>query len=565
MKLRFVSPTYLFLLLGHTSLLGTASYSSGGPLSYAQSLYDVQYYDINLKIDPDSKTIEGFVEARLQSLDDSLRILEFDLIDNYTVIKVLFGGVDWPFRHENHKIAIPLEQPLGRGEVKTVRIVYEGQPPVARRPPWDGGFVWSTDRAGAPWVGVTCQEEGAKIWWPCKDHPSDEPDSVAINITVPDSLVCASNGLLDTVTTPEPGWKTFHWKTRHPINNYDVTVNIADYVTYHRTYHGDGDMDIVYYVLKEDTAGARGLLAQADTMLTFYASYFGEYPFIDEKFGLAEAPYYGMEHQTINAYGNHYKNTALGYDFLLLHEMGHEWWGNHLTVGDWADFWIHEGIDIYAEALFVESRYGERAYHRFFQETVRPRIENQQAIVPHREATSSEAYTIDVYYKGAMVLHMLRYLIGKETLLTILKEFATRPEFTDPNRVTTQDFIRLVNQRTGQDWEWFFERYLEKAELPLLYAKIRQRSAKTAVTLQWKIAGFSMPVTVAVTTGDETYLEEVNVTHQKQTWYYPPGSTVVIDPQKWLLYEPTAPHRAIWRTVRRWVNALGKVLTLGGR
>ena len=565
MKLRFASPTYLFLLTWYTSLLGSAFPPSGGPLDFNQSLYDVLYYDINLKIDPASQSIAGFVDIRLQSLSDSLNMLEFDLIDAYLVKRVSINSIRQVFQHENHKIMVPLGEPLRKDSTGTVRIDYEGQPPVAKRPPWDGGFVWSRDGSGAPWVGVACQEEGAKIWWPCKDHPSDEPDSVAIHITIPDSLVCAANGLLDSVTTSEPGWKTFHWKTRYPINNYSVTVNIADYVSYRRTYHGTRDMDIVYYVLKEDTSGARQLLAQADSMLTFYATFFGEYPYIDEKFGLAEAPYYGMEHQTINAYGNHYKNTSLGYDFLLLHEMGHEWWGNHLTVGDWADFWIHEGIDIYAEALFIESRYGEKAYHRFLQETVRPRIKNRQAIVPRREANTSEAYTIDVYYKGAMVLHMLRYLIGKEVLLLILKEFATSPEFTDPNRATTQDFVHLVNWRTGRDLGWFFTQYLERAELPALYAKVRRSSSKTALTLQWKTAGFVMPVTVAVKTDTGTQLQCANVTSQKQTWVYPAGSTVAIDPQGWLLYERASPFRALWRTVKQSLNSLAKVFTLGRR
>ncbi len=563
MKLRFANPTYLFLLVWHTGLLGSAYPPSGGPLDFNQSLYDVLYYDINLKIDPAKRSLTGFVDIRLQSLGDSLRMLEFDLIDAYTVTEVSSDGVEGTFQHKNHKIMVPLKEPLKKDSIEVLRIYYEGQPPVARRPPWEGGFVWSTDSAGAPWVGVACQEEGAKIWWPSKDHPSDEPDSVAINITIPDSLVCAANGLLDSITTPSAGWKTFHWKTRHPINNYNVTVNIGAYVSYRRTYHGTRDMDIVYYVLREDTAGARELLDQAETTLTFYAAYFGEYPYIDEKFGLAEAPYYGMEHQTINAYGNNYRNTPLGYDFLLLHEMGHEWWGNHLTVGDWADFWIHEGIDIYAEGLFIESHYGEEAYHRFFQETVRPRLKNRQAIIPHQEATTSEAYTIDVYYKGAMVLHMLRYLMGKEALLAILREFATRPDFTDPNRVTTQDFIHLVNQRTGRDWGWFFTQYLEKAELPVLYAKVQPRATETSVTLQWKTAAFFMPVTIAVTTGDKTQLQRVNVTHQKQTWFYPAGSTVVIDPQKWLLYEPAGPYRAVWSGIKRFLKAVVRVMTFG--
>jgi aminopeptidase N len=530
---------------------GRERYVAGGPLSADQARYDVVYYDLNLKIDPARQYLSGYVDVRFRSCDSALTRLELDLIDRYTVERATAGEEALPFTHERNKLFIRLPIPVEKDSLATVRIAYFGKPPVARRPPWDGGFNWDRDARGAPWVGVSCQGEGAKIWWPCKDHPSDEPDSVAINITIPDTLVCASNGLLQGVTDAGDGWRTWHWKTRYPINNYSVTVNIADYVVRRRPYRGAQAMDIVFYVLPEDTAGAAELLEQAEEMLSFYARRFGEYPFLREKFGLAQTAYYGMEHQTINSYGNRYRNTALGYDFLLLHEMGHEWWGNYLTADDWADFWLHEGIDIYAEALFIEERYGEAEYLRFFRETARPKIRNRRPIVPHRNATTAEAYSIDVYYKGAYVLHMLRYLLGKAAVDSLLREFLRMPKGRPHNHATTADFIALVERFAGADLRWFFNRYLRQAELPVLRARVEQGQTETTLTLRWLTADFALPVEVAVRTPDGERRERLPVGSLELVRHYPPGSTVTIDPEGWILYAPPRLWWS-WKTVTKW-------------
>src|SRR5574341_57471 len=489
------------------------TYASGGALSTNAAKYDVKYYQLDLKVDPAQKYLSGYVDVVVESVVPAMDTLEFDLIGLYTIGKVERDGRALAFSHHDHKIKLPLVDKLATGAREKFRIHYAGHPPEATRPPWEGGFNWSKDTNGKPWVGVSCQGEGGKIWWPCKDHPSDEPDSVGINITIPDTLYCAANGLLQEIVPAERGWKTFRWKTRYPVNNYNVSINIGDYAVVRRPYHGaNGTMDIIFYVLKQDSAKAPALLEMADEFLHFYSRYFGEYPWIKEKFGLAHTYYLGMEHQTINGYGNHFRNNALGYDWLMLHEMGHEWWGNYVTVRDWADFWIHEGICSYAEALFVNDKFGMEAYHKYVKENLRRRILNRQPIVPKRDATTSETYNSDIYAKAATMLHTLRYLTGDSLLLDILKTFATDSAYTLHNRVVSQDFIDLVNRKTGQDLTWFFKQYLYTAKPPALEYKItRKPDASTELEIRWRDEGFRLPVEVRATTGDKVSVKRVDV------------------------------------------------------
>jgi len=511
--------------------------ASGGVLSANEAKYDVQYYVLNLKIDPVHKTLSGNVEVTLVSIAPALDTLELDLINAFTVRKVESAGRALPFLHRAHKLKAMLFNKLAPQQRATFRIYYAGQPPVAVHPPWQGGFNWSQDRNGKPWIGVSCQGEGAKIWWPCKDHPSDEPDSVALNLTLPDSLYCAANGLLDSVSVPAPGWKTFHWKTHYPINNYNVSLNIGDYVLRKRRYRGtSGEMDIIFYVLKQDSAQAPALLEMANEFLHFYSRYFGEYPWIKEKFGLAETDYLGMEHQTINAYGNGFRKNSLGYDGLMLHEMGHEWWGNNVTVRDWADFWIHEGICSYAEALFVQDKFGLAAYHQYVEENLRLRIRNQQPIVPARNATTSETYNDDIYAKAAVVLHTLRYVLGEKLLLDILKTFATAPAYTLHHQVVTQDFIDLVNRKSGHDYTWFFQQYLFTANLPTLEHQIVvDHGEKKLLELRWRERDFRLPVEIRLTTGTTTTIKRLAVTATTHRFALPENAEVEIDPQRWIL------------------------------
>jgi len=543
--------------LSHARQFG--AFASGGVLSPNEAKYDVKYYELNLKVDPSHQEISGYVEARVESVVPAMDTLELDLINNFTISKIERAGKTLPFMHQNHKIKLALAEKLTTNQQASFRIHYAGKPPVAMRPPWEGGFNWSKDGNGKPWIGVSCQGEGGKIWWPCKDHPSDEPDSVGINITIPDSLYCATNGLLQEIVPAEKGWKTFRWKTRYPINNYNVSINIGDYAIVRRPYHGTtGTMDITFYVLKSDSAKAPALLEMAEEFLHFYAKYFGEYPWIKEKFGLAHTYYLGMEHQTINAYGNHFRNNALSYDWLMLHEMGHEWWGNYVTARDWADFWIHEGICSYAEALFLNDKFGLEAYHKYVKENLRQRIQNRQPIVPKRNATTSETYNSDIYAKAATMLHTLRYLIGDSLLRDVLKTFATDPAYTLHNRVVSQDFIDLVNRKinqdsiwlsrprssmrsvikSGQDLNWFFQQYLFTAKPPTLEYKIlRKPDASTELEIRWRDEGFRLPVEVRVTTGDKVSVKRVEVTSSWQRYQFTGNPKLEIDPTGWILME----------------------------
>ncbi len=511
--------------------------ASGGVLSANEAKYDVKYYDLNLKIDPAQRSLAGHVEVGLACVAPAMDTLEIDLLSSFEVSKIERNGRALSFTRHEHKIKAPLADRLAQNQSATFRIHYSGQPLVAARPPWQGGFNWSKDQNGKPWVGVSCQGEGGKIWWPCKDHPSDEPDSVTLNLTVPDSLYCAANGVLESVSVPEKGWKTFRWKTRYPVNNYNVSINLGDYALVKRRYRGTtGEMDIVFYVLRQDSARAPALVEMADEFLHFYSRYFGEYPWIKEKFGLAHTDYLGMEHQTINAYGNHFRNTALGYDGLMLHEMGHEWWGNSVTARDWADFWIHEGICSYAEALFVQDKFGMEAYHNYVEGNLRPRIRNQQPIVPKRNATTSETYNSDIYAKAAVMLHTLRYLLGEKALLDILKTFATDPAYTLHNRVVSQDFVDLVNRKSGRNLSWFFQQYLFTAAAPTLeYKIVRAAGEKTVLELHWRERSFQLPVEVGLKTGATAATKRYAVTGKRQRHLIPQNAEVEIDPQGWIL------------------------------
>ncbi len=513
---------------------------SGGVLSANEAKYDVTYYALNLKVDPAQRTLGGYVEVTVTSLVPAMDTLEIDLVSSFNVSRVERNGRAQPFTHRRHKIKAALAERLAQNQSAAFRIHYAGPPPVALRPPWQGGFNWSEDQNGQPWIGVSCQGEGGKIWWPCKDHPSDEPDSVALNITVPDTLYCAANGLLEATSIPERGWKTFHWKTRYPVNNYNVSINIGDYALVQRRYRGaSGEMDLVFYVLKQDSVHAPALVEMAEEFLHFYGRYFGEYPWIKEKFGLAHTDYLGMEHQTINAYGNLFRNNAEGYDGLMLHEMGHEWWGNYVTVRDWADFWIHEGICSFSEALFVQDKFGVEAYHKYVRENLRPRIRNQQPIVPKRNASTSETYNSDIYAKAAVVLHTLRYLIGEKLLLDILKTFATDPAYTLHNRVVSQDFIDLVNRKSRRDLGWFFRQYLFTAAPPELQYRItRSAGKKTKLELNWREQDFHLPVEVRSKTG-ETTTTRYEVSAKHHLYFLPENAEIEIDPQGWILMKLT--------------------------
>ena len=518
------------------SFIRAVEISSGGELSSDQRGIDVEHYDIRLKVDTKRKMISGYTDIKIKVLDN-IRFYEFDLIKDYFVSKVTVDSVSLPFKHKKNKILIKAKN-IKTNSVTNVRIFYKGKPPVAKRPPWEGGFTWGKSKDGYPWVGVSCQGEGSQIWFPSKEHPSDEPDSVDMFIMVPKPLTVASNGILQNIKDHNNKWHTWHWKTKYNINPYNINFTIGHFDLIERIFPVlNKPLLVQYYVLKENTEAAQGLLDQAEDFLDFYTRNFGQYPWIKEKFGLVETPYLGMEHQTINAYGNNYKYNKKGYDWLMLHEMAHEWWGNYLSVSDWADLWIHEGFAVYAEAMYIEEKFGRNEYHKFFRKKMSKKIPHKFPVVTHRNATMSDIYGLDVYNKGAYVLHMLRFLIGDEVFFKTLREFLHIKKDLKNNQVTTQDFINLVNKNTKEDLNWFFKVYLYEKDYPVLIQNTTHGSNHTFVELFWKNKNFFMPVDVVYNSNVGIRKRKLSLSNSPLVIAIPQYNKVKFDPEKRLLFE----------------------------
>lgn len=435
---------------------------------------DVRHYTVSLNVDPDQQTIDGTTEINIL-LSEPAQVLVFDLVDLLVVKKVWVNKKEQPFTHTDDLIRISLTSALTVGNA-TVRIQYGGKPPVSENPPWIGGFTWAKDSLGNPWVAITCQSEGAKIYFPCKDHPSDEPNNGAdLIITVPKGLYVAGPGLLKRAFTKGPK-RTYHWKTNYTINNYSIVFNIGKYKVVSRSYTtvNGNSVPLQFYVLEEHAQRADRLLDVFERCVRMEEKYFGEYPWIKEKIAICETPHLGMEHQTLNAYGNKFTYTQSGgkdFDWLLLHELGHEWWGNKVTAIDWADMWIHEGICSFGDHLYTLDYDGKEAYLKRMQQTAR-NTQNQKPLVQGKDLDTDVVYQGDIYGKGALFMHTLRYITGDEIFFPTLKRLATDPNYTGDNLVKTDDVEQLFSAAYGNDLKPVFNFYLRTVQK--LEVRIRQ-------------------------------------------------------------------------------------------
>jgi len=512
-------------------------HSSGGPLRPLQAAFDVRRYELTIAIVPESKSIRGHaatVAVALAPLDT----FELQLDGRLEVSRADVDGRDATFTHREGLVAVALPSPWAAGERHRVELDYEGQPKIATRPPWEDGLVWAETPSGAPWLGVTTQGDGGDVWWPCKDHPSDEPDEgIAMALTVPSELVGLSNGRKVGETVNGDGTTTTRWEVGYPINNYDVTFNAAPYMPIETTYHGiDGTLDvpILFWSIPEHVEQAtRMWKEQGAKILEVLGRRFGEYPFLDDKYWVADSPYLGMEHQTLVAYGSKFENNEFGFDSLLLHETAHEWWGNKITVRDWADFWIHEGFAVYAEALFVNDTLGYGRYLDFMAK-VRKGIHNEQPIVGGHDLTTAEAYVGDIYPKGAATLHTLRWLLGDEPFFDVLHTFATDERFA--YRLTSSaELEQLVAAMSGREIPWFWQRYLRSAAPPRwTMTRAPAGEGRERIELAWDDPAFELPLPVAVD-GEERRLE---MPRGRGALEVAAGAAVEIDPRGKVLAEP---------------------------
>ncbi|MGC6401253.1 M1 family metallopeptidase [Sphingomonas sp. FW199] len=521
---------------------------SGGQQPAEQAALRLRHLDLSIAVTPEAKGMSGVAELTLEVQRPVSRLL-LDLDTNLAVSAVRIDGTELAagrWRNPDGRLTIDLPARTTAGQTIKAYIVYAGTPHIAANPPWDDGWVWARSPDGQPWIATTAQGYGCDLIWPCIDHPSGEVADADIRITVPSPLVALSNGRAMGMAQATGGARTFHWRSG-PINPYLITINIGAYAELKGDYASRfGNRVPLHYWHLGRTAEAKSLFAEFAPTLDFFESVIGPFPFADQKLGVVQTPYLGMEHQTLNGYGNDYKPSAEGFDWLFHHELSHEWFGNQMTAADWDDFWLHEGYGQYMQPLYGRWREGEARYAAMMAEQ-RLRIANKSPIVSGRTRTAEEVYEaklggpgVDIYFKGSWVLHTLRGLIGDTAFFDATRRLVygrpdPRPGNFAPRFATTAEFERLMTEASGQRLDWFFDVYLRQAALPRL---IEQRSA-SGLCLTWKAPGgrpFPLPVEVSV----DGVVQRVAMTGDTGFVPAPAGAHLIVDPNARVLRQSDA-------------------------
>ncbi len=445
-----------------------------GNLNDNRSSYRVSFYDINIDFDIEKKSIDGYVTIKAESIRD-LNLLQVDLAENLSIKKVIHEGNELSFSREYDAVLIDFISTIEKDNMFEFTVFYQGIPQSADNPPWAGGFTWSKDKDGRDWIAVSCEGEGARIWWPNKDHITVEGDSVRMSYTVPSSMVAVGNGKLRNVVTNN-GKSTYEWFVSNPINNYNISVQIGNYVAVQDTLiKGDKIHDMNHYVLDYNEELAANYFIKAKEVIRFYEKYFGDYQWYEDGYKLIEVPYLGMEHQSAVTYGNGFsiyngvrsKSWPMYgvMDPLIIHETGHEWFGNSVTASDPTHIWIHEGLQVYSESIYFEDKFNSYEVGVHYLNTLKNRIVNEIPIVG-RENENHWALHGDTYMKGAWVMHTLRSAINNdEVWFQILKEFMIENAKGFAN---TGDFFAKVAEKTNQDYWYFAEQYFYTPNQPKL-------------------------------------------------------------------------------------------------
>lgn len=473
-----------------------------GSITPEREWWDLTYYHLDITVDPDNKFISGSNTIQYEVLAEE-QVLQIDLQPPLKIEKIVQDSQQLDFKKRGlNAYHVLLKEPQKKGEVHEVTVHYSGKPKEAVRAPWDGGFSWKKDSNGKHFVATSCQGLGASIWWPNKDHMYDEVDSMLISVTFPKKLMNVSNGRLRKIEETD-STKTTHWFVDNPINNYGVNVNIGDYAHFSETYEGEkGELDLDYWVLKENLEKAKEQFKQTPMMMEAFEHWFGPYPFYEDGFKLVEVPYLGMEHQSSVTYGNKYLNGYLGndlsgtgwglkFDFIIIHEAGHEWFANNITYKDIADMWIHEGFTAYSENLYLDYHFGTKAAEDYVIGT-RNRIQNDSPIIGRYNLNRRGSG--DMYYKGANILHTLRQLIeDDEKWRSILR--GLNKEFYHQT-VTTEQIENFLSRESGKDLSAFFEQYLRTTMIPVLEYEFDGKNLRYRYTNV--IVDFDMPVRIFV-------------------------------------------------------------------
>lgn len=531
--------TSIFISLHASAQPFTRQDTLRGSITPERAWWDLSYYDLAIDVDVEGKSLKGtntiyfFVVIPQQ-------VMQIDLQEPLTITHVDYKGQKLTYTREGNVYHIRFPYPLVAGDRDKITIQYEGIPVVAVRPPWDGGLTWSKDDNGNPFVATSCQGLGASVWWPCKDHMYDEPDSMLIRITAPPSLTDVSNGRLRHVDYLPDGRKTFHWFVSNPINNYGVNINIGRYAHWTDTIHGEkGVLDMDFYVLQDNYEKAREHFKDAHRTIKAFEYWFGPYPFYEDGYKLVEVPYLGMEHQSCVTYGNKYQmgylgrdlsNTGWGlkWDFIIVHETAHEWWANSITYKDIADMWIHESFANYAESLYLDYHFGQQAASDYVIGTRRT-IQNDEPIIGHYHVNKEGSG--DMYPKGGNMLHTLRTWLGDDEKWRSVLRGLQRDFYHQT--VTTEQIENYIASQTGKDLKAFFNQYLRDTRIPVI--EYEMKGKKLNYRYAMIVDGFNMPVEVRINSGDKIILKPT--AQWQELKMENPVKSFSVDPDYYVLYK----------------------------
>jgi len=491
-----------------------------GSITPERAWWNVIRYDISVTPDYEKKSIKGTNAIGFEVLQTG-QALQLDLQAPMNIVSIQWRNASLPFKREGNAFHVQFPKALQKGDKESIRVSFEGNPRTAVRPPWDGGWIFTKDRQGRPWMSVACQGLGASVWYPCKDHQSDEPDNGAsLSITVPDTLVAVGNGRLKEKVAHKDGTATYSWVVTNPINNYDIIPYIGKYVNWQEEYAGEkGKLDCNYWVLDYNLEKAKAQFKQADTMLHCFEYWLGPYPFYEDGYKLVEAPHLGMEHQSAVAYGNRFENGYLGrdlsgsgwglkWDFIIVHESGHEWFGNNITTNDLADMWVHEGFTNYSETLYTTCLYGVEAGNDYCIGT-RKNIRNDKPIIGTYGVNAEGSG--DMYYKGGNMLHMIRQITGDSAYRTICRGLSA--EFYHKT-VDSRQVEQYISQHAHKDLSKIFDQYLHTIQVPVLEYRT---DGQGQLSYRWShcVKGFNMPL--KVTAGAPAKLQWIQPTEDWQS------------------------------------------------
>ena len=473
---------------------------------------DLLSYHLEVRVDPDKQTISGKNSIRFKMLQDGTRI-QLDLHSALGVDKILLGTTPLQYVRDSGAVFVDFPETLHSGQEYTIDFYYSGHPLQAAR---FGGFTFGKDPAGRPWIYTACEDIGASVWWPNKDQWRDEVENMQISVAIPNGLVDVSNGKFLGKTDLGDGYTRWDWLVQYPVNNYDVALNIGNYVHFSDQL---GDLPLDFYVLPEDLEKAKKQFAQAKGMIEAYQHYFGEYPFMKDGYKLVEVPYAGMEHQSAVAYGNHFTNGYLGrdwtgvgvspkFDFIIIHESGHEWFGNAVSAADRSDMWIHEGWTTYLEVLYVEYTFGHEDAQKYVN-GYKAKVQNREPIIAERGIAATPPQ--DMYFKGALFLNTLRSVINDDARWwALIHDFYQHFKYQN---IMTEDVVVYFNQQTQLYLTPLFDQYLRHTAIPTLELKFNEADGTLDYRWQADEPDFAMPIRV----GKKTDWQIIQATTYWQT------------------------------------------------